>query len=88
MADQGFPRGGGANPQRGGGRQDTILLKFPENCMKLKKIRSRGGRPPRPLRSATDKEVVHIFQNSFWSEKKIENRVYLSFYGQKLSNTY
>ena len=42
MADPGFPRGGGAN-SRGGGRQDTILLKFPKNCMKLKKFRLPGG---------------------------------------------
>ena len=31
------------------GCKDTILLKFPENCMKLKKIRLQGA----PLRSAT-----------------------------------
>ena len=37
-----------------GGHQDTILLKFPENSMKLKKIRSGGGRVPcAPLKSAT-----------------------------------
>ena len=32
MVDPGFPQGGGANPP--GGRQRTILSKFPENCMK------------------------------------------------------
>ena len=55
VADPGFPRGGGSNPQ--GGRQDTILLKFPENGMKLKKIRPPGrghASPAPPLRSATD----------------------------------
>ena len=41
MADPGFPRGGGANFLWG--RQDTILLKFPVNGMKLKKIRPSGG---------------------------------------------
>ena len=35
--------GGGANPHLGGHR-DTILLKFPENCMKSRKIWSLGGR--------------------------------------------
>ena len=43
-----FP--GGANPQ-GGGRRDTILLNFPENCMKSRRIwplggDARRGRPP------------------------------------------
>ena len=36
MADLGFPRGGGANSR--GGRQHTILPKFPKNCMKLKEF--------------------------------------------------
>ena len=58
VADPGFPRGGGANAQ--GGRQDMILLKFPENCMKLKKIRPPGGGrvPCAPLRSATVIEAM------------------------------
>ena len=43
VADPGFPRGGAANPRGGGGRQDMILLKFPENCTKSKKIRPGGG---------------------------------------------
>ena len=37
VADLGFPRGGGANPQNGG----TNLLfgqTFPENCMKMKEF--------------------------------------------------
>ena len=43
VADPGYPRGGGANSQ--GGRQNTILPKFPKNCMKLKNIWTRvGGR--------------------------------------------
>ena len=41
MADLGFPRGGGANSP--GGRQHTILPKFPKNCMKLKEFGPRGG---------------------------------------------
>ena len=50
---QDFPEEGA--PTRGGGRQDTILFKFPENCMKLKKIRPPGGArvPCAHLRSAT-----------------------------------
>ena len=42
VADPGFPRGGGANSP-GGGRQHTILLNFPQNCMKLKEFGPRGG---------------------------------------------
>ena len=56
VADQGFPRAGDANPQ--GGAKIRFYQKFPENCMKLKKILSPGEgarplRPPPPLRSAT-----------------------------------
>ena len=43
VADLGFPRGGGANSP--GGRQHTILPKFPKNCMKLKEFGPRGGGP-------------------------------------------
>ena len=46
MADPGFPLGRGTNPQGG---DMTILLKFPENCMKLKKKKiwsPRGGACP------------------------------------------
>ena len=42
VADPGFPRGGCANPE-GEGRQPTICLIFPENCMKMKKVWLRGG---------------------------------------------
>ena len=42
VADPGFPRGGGANSP-GGGRQHTILPKFPKNCMKLKEFGPPGG---------------------------------------------
>ena len=48
---QDFPEEGA--PTLRGGRQDTILLKFPENCMKLKKIRPPGG-GARPLRPPLD----------------------------------
>ena len=41
VADPGFPRGGGANSP--GGPQHTILLNFPENCMKLKEFEPGGG---------------------------------------------
>ena len=40
---QDFPRGGGANSRWGGGRQRTILPKFPRNCMKLKEFGPSGG---------------------------------------------
>ena len=44
VADPGFPRGGRANSPGGwGGRQHTILLNFPQNCMKLKEFGPRGG---------------------------------------------
>ena len=45
MADLGFPRGGGANSP--GGRQHTILLNFPKNCMKLKEFGPGGGGRPK-----------------------------------------
>ena len=49
VANLGFPRGECANP-KGGGRQPTICLIFPENCMKMKKFwpREGGTRPWRP----------------------------------------
>ena len=43
---QDFPRGG-ASPW---GCWDTILLNFPENCMKSRKIWSLGGRPKKKIR--------------------------------------
>ena len=53
VADLGFPRGGGANSP--GGRQHTILPKFPKNCMKLKEFGPSGGHASKILlcRSAT-----------------------------------
>ena len=44
VADPGFPPGGGANSPGEGGRQHTILPKFPKNCMKLKEFGPPGGR--------------------------------------------
>ena len=52
-ADPGFPRGGANCP---GGRQHTILLIFPENCMKSKEFGCPGGggrAPCAPPKSAT-----------------------------------
>ena len=50
VANLGFPRGGGADPQNGGA---NLLFgqKFPENCMKMKEFGPRRGgvhpwRPP------------------------------------------
>ena len=43
-ADPGFSVGGGADPP--GGRQHTILSKFPKNCMKSRKFWTVGGREP------------------------------------------
>ena len=53
VADPGFPRGGGANPE-GGGANLIFGQKFPENCMKMKEFGPRGGKraslaPPPPL---------------------------------------
>ena len=45
-ADPGFPVGGGADPL--GGRQHTILLNFPKNCMKSRKFWAVGGAPINP----------------------------------------
>ena len=42
--DPGFPVGGGANPP-GDGRQHINLPDFLQNCMKLRKCWSVGGRP-------------------------------------------
>ena len=55
VADPGFPRGGGANCP-GGGRQHTILSKFPKNCMKLKAFGPGGASKILPCRSATENE--------------------------------
>ena len=64
----GYKCSGGSriSPRRGrqlsGGRQDTILLKFPENCMKLKKIQPPGGGAspvPPPPRSATANVILN-----------------------------
>ena len=45
VADPGFPRRGGANPQ---GRDANVLFgqKIPENCMKMKEFGPRGGGVP------------------------------------------
>ena len=48
MADPRFPPGGGANSPGGGGRQHTILSKFPKNCMKLKEFGPQAGGDARP----------------------------------------
>ena len=42
MADPGFPRGGGANPEGGGGNLFLWSI-FPKNYMKMIKIGPRGG---------------------------------------------
>ena len=42
VADPGFPRGGGANPQ-GGGASLLFGQHFPKNCMKMKEFGPRGG---------------------------------------------
>ena len=76
MADPGFPRGGGANPE--GGRQPIIWPIFPENCMKMKKFWARGGGRASlapPLRSATGNPV----SSSRSSESTDRNReIYFS----------
>ena len=47
VADPGFPRGGGANPRGGGGRQDMILLKCPKLHV-MKENSARKGASPAP----------------------------------------
>ena len=42
VADPGFPRGGGANCQRGGANLLFWSI-FPENCMNMKEFGPRGG---------------------------------------------
>ena len=63
VADPGFSQGG-ANPQ--GGCRDTILLNFPENCMKSRTIWSLGwggggGRRGHPLDPPLNKASVFDF---------------------------
>ena len=71
VADPGFPRGGGANPQSGGA---NLLLgqKFPENCMKMKEFGPRGGVrvPCAPLRSANGHHRLLLREN----KKKIQQQ--------------
>ena len=67
VADLGFPRGGCANPK--GGRQPTIGLIFPENCMKMKKFWPRGARVPGapPLDPPLNHECVgHMGAHCHW----------------------
>ena len=52
VADPGFPRGGGTNPQ-GGGANLLFSQKFPKNCMKMKEFGPTQGdahpwHPPPP----------------------------------------
>ena len=57
VADPGFPRGGGANPQGGAPRYDFI--KFSQKLHEIKENSApRGGRasPVPPLRSATERD--------------------------------
>ena len=62
VADLGFSRGGCANPK--GGRQPTICLIFPKNCMKMKKFWPRGGASlAPPLRSTTEKIAKNHLYN-------------------------
>ena len=60
-------RGGGANSP-GGGRQHTILPKFPKNCMKLKEFGPPGGHasPAPPL----DQPLFLIFSLGLVSTKR------------------
>ena len=53
VADPGFLQRGDANSPQGGGRQHTVLPKFPKNCMKLKEFGPPGACFPCPLGSAT-----------------------------------
>ena len=63
VADPGFPRGGGANFP--GGRQHTILPKFPKKLHEIERIWTpRGG--ARPLRPPLDPPLVcNVIDDSF-----------------------
>ena len=49
VADPGFPRAGGANPQ-GGAANLLFGQNFPENCLKMKEFGPRGASLPPPLK--------------------------------------
>ena len=51
VANSGFPRVGGANPQ-------GILPNFPKNCMKLKEFGPRGGRGVTSLAPHLDPPII------------------------------
>ena len=68
VADPGFLRGGGVNPKVG--TPSYYLVKFPENCIKMKneRIRTQTGRaslapPPPPLRSANTLALTQWYSN-------------------------
>ena len=67
---QDFPEEGAPTPQ--GGRQHTILPKFPKNCMKLKEFGPPGGRASKILlcRSATD--YVNI--SNSWTMYEVQKK--------------
>ena len=58
VADPGFPRGGGANPQ-GGDANQIFGQKFPENCM-----RTHPGAPLDPPMEAVSE--AHIESSKLW----------------------
>ena len=68
VADLGFPRGGGANPQ-GGGANLLFGQKFPENCMKMNKFGPRGGGGMHPWHPPLDPPMIrcgkYFFQTLF-----------------------
>ena len=77
VADPGFPRGGGVNPQRGGASTYDFANVF-KNCIKFKEFGTPGGRGSKILlcRSTTTlnlrcdalvsglKSITHIYQVS------------------------
>ena len=70
MADPGFPRGWGANPQ-GGGPKLLFGQKFAEKCMKMKEYEPGGGvsLPPDPPMLCMEACMETVYNKKVYSWK-------------------
>ena len=59
MADTGFPRGGSANPGGGRGAPAYDFAKFSQKLHEIEGIWTPTARPSRPLRSATEYDILN-----------------------------
>ena len=76
-----FPQEGAPTLGGGGGRcQDTTLLKYPEKCMKLKKIRHPGGGGHLPLHPPLDPPLVLIKYIKLKCNSLIPHDIYFHIY--------